>query len=414
MTNRFLCRGLSCLLLACFLVACTGPKKQGKNNDQKLATRWPIILSHAWSRTADSSFLGEKINLLGEFDTYGIKLALEAEGAVVFQPDKLAYASHEKRGQLLYKKCDGITISDLLCQGENSEVVDGIYQATVTYCADSALRTRSGFIDEASCKNGLKFNIICHSQGCPDSRYMLTAVRNEFSGELMYKHVVSWTSLAGANKGTSLADHALEKLMLCTTSHCKSNILDFVFGVDSFRKNHSLIVEGSESVIALSQKYMLVTTDMNCIPVTDQTCPPSFNKLYPLPEDPEYPILYQTFSTQIDDPTHPCFSNIRPLWKHIKRYEGNNDGYISVNSQQYITDGPDSSGRKTPVIPRWVSGSSKDPSKAHPGLDHMSFSSSKVPGIPNISCWGEDNSMYDFSRIEFFKNIVAELGSKGF
>src|SRR3546814_10805450 len=52
----------------------------------------------------------------------------------------------------------------------------------------------------------LQFNIICHSQGCPDSRYMLAAVRDEYTGEPMYRRVASWTSMAGANKGTARSE----------------------------------------------------------------------------------------------------------------------------------------------------------------------------------------------------------------
>ena len=392
----------------------SGTDKAEATAESRLATRWPIILSHPWSNTSKSSFLGETLDAAGEFDPYGVKLALEAQGAVVYQPDKLAYASHEKRGQLLYKKCAGTTVSDLLCQGENPEVVDGIHFAVMTYCADATLRRRSGLGDEASCRKGLKFNIICHSQGCPDSRYMLAAVRNEFSGELMYKHVVSWTSLAGANKGTAQADWVQEMLLACLTPQCKSALLDLAFGVDSFQKNQALVVDGGESVVALTRKYMLETTDMDCTPGRGKPCAPSFNQRYPLPVDPEHPVLYQTFSTQINDVTHPCFAGNRLFWEIIQQREGANDGNISVDSQQYTTDGSGSTGRTTPVIARWISGTSSDPSKPHPGLNHMAFSSSKVPGMKDVSCLGEDNSVYQFSRIDFIKSIVVELVGKGF
>lgn len=113
--------------------AASGADKAATKPESRLATRWPIILSHPWSNTSKSSFLGEKLDALGEFDPYGVKLALEAAGAVVYQPDKMAYASHEKRGQLLYKKCAGTTVSDLLCQGESSEVVDGIHLGIIYF-----------------------------------------------------------------------------------------------------------------------------------------------------------------------------------------------------------------------------------------------------------------------------------------
>ncbi len=385
-----------------------------ENGAPSLTTRWPIVLSHPWSNTASSSFLGEQQDALGEFDAYGVKAALEARGAVVYQPDKLAYASHETRGQLLYKKCAGATVSERLCQGSDPVVVDGIHLATLDYCSQPELRARHGYSDEQSCQRGLQFNVICHSQGCPDSRYMLAAVRNDFSGELMYKHVASWTSLVGANKGTAQADWVQEMLVACLTPGCKSAVLDAAFAVDSFSKNETLVTDGGESVIALTRKYMLETTDMDCTPGRGVPCAPSFNQLYPLPDDPQHPVLYQTFSTQINDVTHPCFAENRLWWEVVQAREGANDGNISVDSQQFTTYGSGSTGGSTPVIARWIMGTSDDPSRPHPGLNHMAFSSSKVPGMKGVSCAGEDNSMFHFSRIAFFEQIVGELVQWGY
>lgn len=385
-------------------------------NGKSLVTEWPIVFSHAWSRVADTAFQGdEKQHQPGaEYDHYGIKLDLESQGVTVFQPDKLAYASNERRGQLLYKKCAGITLDDILCRGENPEVVDGIHHATLQYCGDSALRQRHGFVDQASCQKGMQFNVICHSQGCPDSRYMLAAVTNEFSGELMYKHVASWTSMVGANKGTSQADFILEALAACLTPACRSVVLDAAFAVDSFSKNEALITEGGESVVALSRKYMLVTTDMDCTPGRDLGCAPSFNELYPLPEDPDFPVFYQTFSTQINDINHPCYLGDRTYWEIVMSREGPNDGNISVDSQQFTTYGPGSTGGETPVFARWISGVTSDPDQPHPGLNHMAFNDSDVPGINGVSCMGEDNSAFHFSRIEMYRNIVGELAGWGY
>jgi len=377
-------------------------------------THWPLLLSHAWSRTAGTAFQGDQKQPGAEYNLYGIKTVLEADGVTVFQPDKLAYASHERRGQLLYKKCAGRTIDEILCQGENPQVVDGVHKATLDYCAAPAQRARHGFADEAACQQGLQFNIICHSQGCADSRYMLAAVENEFSGKLMYHHVASWTSLAGANKGTAQADVVLEALAACLTDGCRSAVLDAGFGVDSFSKNQALILEGSESVVALTRKYMLHTTDMNCDPATT-TCKPSFNMLYPLPEDPTHPILYQTFSGRIENINHPCYAaNDRLYWEIVMSREGDNDGNISVNSQMMTTYGPGESGPRSPVIARFITGESRSPSQPHPGLNHMAYNDSDVPGIEGVSCAGEDNSMFRFSRVALYRQLVAELAAAGY
>ncbi|GEM_PF-1231094 len=387
------------------------PSGEGRS----LATYWPIVLSHPWSRTADNSFQGD-IPEGDEFEPYGVKKMLEAAGAVVYQPDKLPYASHERRGQLLYKKCAGTTVDEVLCEGENPEPVDGIHLATIDYCADADHRARHGFSDVQQCQRELQFNIICHSQGCPDSRYMLAAVTNEFSGKLMYQHVASWTSLAGANKGTAQADWVLEMLAACLFPECRSLVLDLALGVDGFSQNGALTTQASESVVALSRKYMLETTDMDCTPGRGVECAPSFNELYPLPEDPQHPILYQSFTSQINDISHPCFTETRLFWEIVQQREGANDGNISVDSQQFTTYGAGSTGGATPVMPRWIMGETLDPEVQHPGLPHMAYASAQVPGMDEgrMSCMGEDNSGFRFSREGFYRDLVAELVSWGY
>lgn len=384
--------------------------------NKSVATRWPIVLSHPFSYTAANSFRGDTLDSSGSFDAFGIKKMLEAGGAVVYQPDKVAYGSSETRGQLLYKRCAGTTLDELLCKGTNPVETDGVHLATKQYCADPALRASNGFADETNCQRGLQFNIICHSQGCLDSRYMLAAVRNEYSGELMYKHVASWTSMAGANKGTAQADWTLEMTASCTTPGCKSPLLDLAIAADSLRQNNALVTNGSESAVALSRKYVLLTTDMDCKPGTGVQCPPSFNQLYPLPVDPQHPVFYQTFSSQVDNIDHPCYSGKKMNWQIVMDREGPNDGNISVDSQKFTTYGPGSTGGSTPVIARWVSGTTSDPSRPHPGLEHMAYCDLKVPGMNEgkLSCNGEDNSMFRFSRIDLYRAIVAELVERGY
>jgi hypothetical protein len=389
------------------------PSGEGKS----LATRWPILLSHPFSVTAEQSFRGETLQSDGQFDVYGVKAMLEAAGAVVYQPDKIAYGSHQNRGQLLYKKCAGATLPALLCEGENPQVIDGAHAAILDYCSQPVLRARNGFADEGGCQRGLKFNVICHSQGCPDSRYMLAAVRNEFSGELMYRHVASWTSMAGANKGTAQADFYLELFAAgCLTPGCRSPAIDAAFAALSLQQNRALIFNGSESAVALSMHYMLLSTDMSCDPSRRRDCAPSFNALYPLPQDAAHPVLYQTFSSQIHDIEHPCYGANRDNWTIVVKREGANDGNISVDSQKFATYGPGPGGAPTPVIARWVDGVTLDASRPHPGLNHMAYATTKVPGMHEgtLSCEGEDNRHYRFSRLGLYRDIVAELAAWGY
>lgn len=376
------------------------------------ATRWPVLFSHAWSRTADTAFQGDRKQSGGEYDAYGVKQALEADGVVVYQPNKVKYASHEERGRLLYKRCAGATLKEKLCEGDAPVVEDGLHAAMLDYCASAARRQRHGFASEQACHQGLQFNIICHSQGCPDSRYMMATQVSELSGRPVYEHVASWTSMAGANKGTAQADFILEMLAACVSDQCRSPLLDLAFAVDEFIGNRALITDGSRSVVALSTKYMTRTTDMNCDP-DGGDCPPGFNARYPLPEDPAHPIVYQSFVTEIRDISHPCYSKDAFFWRVINAREGANDGNISVTSQAFAHYGPGETGGRTPVRVRHVYGDSGDPAKPHPGLNHMAFSSSDVPGLPGVSCRGEDNSGFAFSRVNLYRNIVAELAGLG-
>lgn len=376
------------------------------------ATKWPILLSHAWSRTADTAFQGDKKQLGGEYDAFGVKNALEADGVVVYQPNKVKYGSHEERGMLLYKRCAGSTLAEQLCQGDGPKVEDGLYAATVDYCGTPTNRQKHGFISESDCHQKLKFNIICHSQGCPDSRYMISTLTNELTGRPIYQNIASWTSLLGANKGTAQADFILEALAACFSDQCESPLLNLAFAADEYSSNKILSTEGSKSVVALSTKYMTVTTNMNCNP-NKQTCPPSFNQRYPLPEDPLHPIYYQTFSTSIRDITHPCYQKDQFFWRIIYDREGENDGNISLSSQAFEFYGPGSTGGRTPVKARYIYGDTTNPEHPHPGLNHMSLSSSDVPGLPDLSCMGEDNTDFAFSRINFYRNVATELADIG-
>ncbi|HEY0974371.1 MAG TPA: hypothetical protein VGE57_07745 [Solimonas sp.] len=389
------------------------PSGEGRS----VATRWPILLSHPFSVTAEQSFRGESLQSDGQFDVYGVKRMLEAGGAVVYQPNKIAYGSHQNRGQLLYRKCAGATLSALLCEGADPEVVDGVHAATLDYCAQPALRARSGFADEDGCRRGLQFNVICHSQGCPDSRYMLAAVRNEFSGELMHRHIASWTSMAGANKGTAQADFYLDLFAAgCLTPDCRSPAIDAAFAALSLQQNQALILNGSESAVALSMHYMLLSTDMSCDPARRDDCAPSFNALYPLPDDPVHPVLYQTFTSYIRDIDHPCYGANRDNWTIVVNREGDNDGNISIDSQKFTTYGLREAGPATPVIARWVDGQTLDAARPHPGLNHMAYATTRVPGMHDgtLSCDGEDNRHYRFSRLGLYRDIVAELAGWGY
>src|SRR3546814_9276749 len=88
---------------------------------KSLATRWPIVLSHPFSETAEQAFRGDSTNTAADGEAYGVKKMLGADGAIVYPPDKLAFASPETRGQLLSKigrahVLPTVTNSHLVCR----------------------------------------------------------------------------------------------------------------------------------------------------------------------------------------------------------------------------------------------------------------------------------------------------------
>lgn len=384
--------------------------------ERRLETRWPILLSHPFGNDATRSFRGDTQDQAGDFRPFGVKDALTAAGAVVYQPDKIAFGSHQNRGELLYRKCAGTTLSELLCQGPDPKVVDGVHHAIVMHCASTELRSRQGFSDEASCRKGLRFNLICHSQGCVDSRYMMVAVRNAFSGLPMYRHIASWTSLAGANKGTAQTDLYLDLTAACVTAWCRAGVFDAFFTLMSWRYDRKEILNGGESMIGLSRRYMLDSMDYRCKPAPGKACAPAFNDVHRFPVDPHHPVLYQSFSITIDDIRHPCNRKHDLIWRYLRLQEGANDGNISLDSQRFTTYGRDGSGGRTPVIARPFPGRSLDPTKPHPGMYHMAFSDYVVAGMGDgaASCAGEDNRHLRFSREAAFKDVVAELAERGY
>ena len=394
--------------------AYTGPLQPA--GTRSVVTHWPVLLSHPWGNDTTTSFRGDRVDAHGNYDVFGVKQMLEAEGVAVYQPDKVPFASHEDRGRLLNRKCAGVTLRQLLCDSGSGQVVDGLEHATVHYCSQPDKRARHGFATEGDCRKGLKFNLICHSQGCPDSRYMMVATTQAFSGLPLYRHIVSWTSLAGANKGTAQADLVLKLTSWCLTSACRSRVLATYSAWASWRSDRKLIFDGDESIRALTRHYMTVSTDMRCHPSAHRTCPPSFNERYRFPEDPAHPILYQSFSIRINDIQHPCHRQHAFIWRYLNSVEGPNDGNISVESQAFTTYGPNGQGGRTPVVARPFEGVTLDARKPHPGFYHMAFSDYVVPGI-NLgrgSCGSEDNSAFRFSRVQVYRDVLAELAERGY
>jgi len=387
-------------------VLCSVAAQAGDRN----ATHYPIVLSHHWSGTAEVSFLGDDW-VDDDFRAWGVKLALESEGAIVYQPDKVPYASHETRGRLLYRKCAGDTLAEQLCEGPDPQTIDGVEAAMMDYCGDQS-KWGIDYQTYENCIEQIKINIVCHSQGCPDSRYMISAMTNRLTGHPMYEHVASWTSIAGANNGTSLADLALSMVDDCDDPECLGpDFVEAMLEETGVKENGIWVPRGYESLVALSRKYMTKTMDISCNPLC-RTCPKSFNEAFP-----NHPsVYYQTYSGAIRW-LHPCYEDMEQTWLILMLLEGENDGWISVKSQAFLSAGSSPDAPPTYVAYRGnVTGESILWWLCHPGISHMGFNNARVPGMGQVDCGGSPNNQdaFYFSREGFYQDVVEDLKNMGF
>jgi hypothetical protein len=127
----------------------------------------------------------------------------------------------------------------------------------------------------------IKVNIIGHSQGCQDARYMIS---NLGMGDL----VASWTGLAGQAQGSPLADMALQRCGWIIPRDLK------------------------ESLISLSMEYMAC-----------EWCAEDVEGVY-----------YQSWSAIVMHPHWRWFDD-RPLWRLLLRMGYENDMWMPTCTQIY-------------------------------------------------------------------------------
>ena len=149
-------------------------------------TKYPIVLSYHWGGTVDGTIHNGKptSGRLGSFNL-GMIEAMEARGAVVHVADKYDYETKSRYETIKYRaKKLAVAIVQLL------------------------KKTRPGDWDEAV--NGKwKVNIIGHSMGAVDARYMIAKLNAEDGTPPMHELVATFTSLSGAHGGTRNADLAV-------------------------------------------------------------------------------------------------------------------------------------------------------------------------------------------------------------
>ncbi len=219
-----------------------------------------------------------------------------------------------------------------------------------------------------------KVNIVGHSQGCQDSRYMISNLRRFDPGDPGYngpqdfpmgEKVASWTGLAGEVEGTIISDLALWIFDTSWDMH-ESNIMESAPPSMQNPGGRNILKEKfRQSLVSLTPGYM-----KNEFSATD------------------YPgVYYQSYAARIRRP-RPEWGGTRPYWFLLKLTGGGNDGYTTVESQSYgelrgVLEGP--------------AGSC--------GVHHMFFT-----GRPG-KVYAPDGYM---SAADFFELLACGLGSRGY
>jgi len=192
---------LSFALLVGLLLAAGSPPAHAWPSSGYTKTKYPIVLAHG--------LLGFK-NLLGVVDYFfGIESGLESDGARVFVTQVTAVQSSEARGE------------QLLAQVQTILAVTG----------------------------ATKVNLIAHSQGAQDSRYV-AGVRPDL--------VASVTTVGGVNKGATLADLLQDgnSPLIADLVNALGSLIDVLSGhpsrQDAFAAVASLSTQGS---LAFNAKF---------------------------------------------------------------------------------------------------------------------------------------------------------------
>lgn len=138
-----------------------------------------------------------------------------------------------------------------------------------------------------------KVHIIAHSMGGLDARHMIADI------EGMAKKVASLTTVGTPHLGTAFAD----------------------FGIDY---GGSLLIRGLEPLIDLSGFSDLTTS--SCREFNDRAAV----------KEADNDVVYRTYSSA--ETRDMVFLPLQPSWFIVDKFEGENDGLVSVKSQQWANE----------------------------------------------------------------------------
>jgi hypothetical protein len=215
-----------------------------------------------------------------------------------------------------------------------------------------------------------KINLVGHSQGCQDSRYMI-------SNEGMAEMTASWTGMAGESRGTPMAD-----LGIALYDHLLPGALeDRLFRAMSpdTLGDREQVRRFIESVRCLTEDYMLSEGDYG----PDGTFAGRGFKADYAPT-----VYYQNWAAKVKwMPSE--WSGLYPLWKYIQIKRGDNDIYTPISSQIHDTKF---------VVNRGI----LEGADWCAGVHHMAFTGSLNQANPG------------FGQEQFWIDLLSDLRERGF
>lgn len=239
------------ITIVCFCSSCVKTKTIYKDKDY-CSTKYPIILVHGLGIRDDSKMLKYWGRIIDH---------LKANGAVVLLSNQQAFSSHEKNANLIKNKI------------LNFLKINPHYK---------------------------KINIIAHSKGGIESRYMISMLGME--------HIVaSLTTIATPHRGSKIAD-----IMMKNIKSDKHSLISLINNLGNIMGDH--LPSSYDAGLQLTSDYMRKFNDK----VIDKK-----------------EVHYQSYACIIDE-TYP--NQIwRLLWKIHFKHDGPNDGLVSVRSAKWGT-----------------------------------------------------------------------------
>lgn len=238
----------------------------------KCMTKYPIVMVHGIAVKDE--------NLLGIDYWWGIVDDLEDAGATVFVTQQHTFQSHEFRAKEVF-----------------NELLN--------------LRAMYGY---------QKFNIIAHSQGGLDSRFLITNLstvlpatdrtmpNQRITGAKM---VASLSTVSGVHRGTAVAD-VLLGIIPSPIANLGCTIIDLVAELFFYNETNS---DSKTAFMNLTRKFMNGVFNPNTPNVAG--------------------VYYQSWAGKIKWLTSELV--LTPTWLLLKMVEGENDGMVSVNSAKWGT-----------------------------------------------------------------------------